>query len=428
MFLFGQCKTIVMDSPTEFDILPPQKRQIRESLLEPNMKKKYRSPADFVKSSIEILLAWESEHPEECMDILKTLKPFSSEQELFMKQSMKPEEIVKHFGSLDLDLHGEEEAGQKELAQTDFDHMKVIGNYLKSEWSYVKKIETLKPENVINYDGFPLLSINYNRFLPIKFTMLMLAHMLQSKKESKIELKELRVNAYDYLEEYGTLIREYEKINSVTRQNKISTGLPKKYDKDDDGKTEQQIRVKDIQIGKIRVSRKLGRKHFEGALSALGLVYVFEENNEVYLSLSELGKKFVLLENSIFPNNDYSMGALSDEESEFILNEIIPKRELENQIVNKILSSLKGVKKYPRNVAKKKLNEIETNIHSVIKEYIKQHPKESELFNISELESNGTKIKSKIKQRRLAIMGRLIELGKINWIINEDSISEYYLK
>ena len=193
---------MIMDSPIEFDILPSQKRLIREALLEPNMKKKYRSSADFVKSSIEILLAWESGHPEECMDILKTLKPFSSEQELFMKQSMKPEEIVKHFGSLDLDLHGEEEAGQKELAQTDFDHMKVIGNYLKSEWSYVKKIETLKPENVINYDGFPLLSINYNRFLPIKFTMLMMAHMLQSKKESNIELKELRVNAYDYIEEY----------------------------------------------------------------------------------------------------------------------------------------------------------------------------------------------------------------------------------
>lgn len=428
MFLFSQCKTIVMDSPTEFDILQPQKRQIREALLEPNMIKKYRSPADFVKSSIEILLAWESEHPEECMDILKTLKPFSTEQELFMKQSMKPEEIVKHFGSLDLDLHGDEEAGQKELAQTDFDHMKVIGNYKKSKWSYVKEIETLKPENVINYDRFPLLSINYNRFLPIKFTMLMLAHMLQSKKESKIELKELRVNAYDYLEEYGTLIREYEKINSVTRQNKISTGLPKKYDKDDDGKMEQQIRVKDIQIGKIRQSRKLGGRHFEGALSALGLVYAFEENNEVFLSLSELGKKFVLLENTIFPDNDYSMGALSKKESEFILNEIIPKRELENQIINKILSSLKGVQKYSRSEAKKKLKELETVIHSEIKEYIKKNQEDCELFNISELKTDSAKIKLKIKQRRLAIMGRLIELGKIKWIINEDSISEYYLK
>lgn len=414
-----------MSTPDEFDIIISQKRQIQEAV---QNSKKFRNSADFLKSAIEILVAWESKHPEDCFEIINSLRPWTPEQEAQIDLSMKEEQKKKHFGSLDIDSEKDEEAGQKELGQTDFDHMKVQGNYLKSKWNYVKEVETLKPENVINYDEFPLLSINYNRFLPIKLTMLMLAHMLESKKESKIELKELRVNAYDYLEEYGTLIREYEKINSVTRQNKISTGLPKKYEKDDDGKTEQQIRVKDIQIGKTRISRKLGRKHFEGALSASGLVYAFEENDKTYLSLSELGKKFILLENPIFPGNDYSMGALSDEESEFILKEIIPKRELENQIINKILSSLKGVQKYSRNEAKKKLKELETVIHSEIKEYIKKNSEQCELFNISELKTDSTKIKLKIKQRRLAIMGRLIELGKIKWIINEDSISEYYLK
>ena len=35
---------------------------------------------------------------------------------------------------------------------------------------------------------------------------------------------------------WNAMIREYEKINSVTRQNKISTGLPKRYDqRPDDG-------------------------------------------------------------------------------------------------------------------------------------------------------------------------------------------------
>jgi len=414
-----------MSTPDEFDIIISQKRQIQEAV---QNSKKFRNSADFLKSAIEILVAWESKHPEDCFEIINSLRPWTPEQEAQIDLSMKEEQKKKHFGSLDIDSEKDEEAGQEELGQTDFDHMKVQGNYLKSKWNYVKEVETLKPENVINYDEFPLLSINYNRFLPIKLTMLMLAHMLESKKESKIELKELRVNAYDYLEEYGTLIREYEKINSVTRQNKISTGLPKKYEKDDDGKTEQQIRVKDIQIGKTRISRKLGRKHFEGALSASGLVYAFEENDKTYLSLSELGKKFILLENPIFPGNDYSMGALSDEESEFILKEIIPKRELENQIINKILSSLKGVQKYSRNEAKKKLKELETVIHSEIKEYIKKNSEQCELFNISELKTDSTKIKLKIKQRRLAIMGRLIELGKIKWVINEDSISEYYLK
>ena len=110
------------------------------------------------------------------------------------------------------------------------------------------------------------------------------------------------------------------------------------------------------------------------------------------------------------------------------LKEHLDTKLNENQIINKILSSLKGVQKYSRGEAKKKLKELETVIHSEIKEYIKKNQEDCELFNISELKTDSAKIKLKIKQRRLAIMGRLIELGKIKWIINEDSISEYYLK
>ena len=417
-----------MTIPDEFTIVRAQKRQIQDTV---QNSKKFTDSADFLKSAIEILVAWESKHPEDCLEIINALRPWTPEQEDQINQMMKEEERKKHFDPLDIDSEKDEEVGQKILAQTDFDYMKVQGNYLKSEWKHVKGIKTFKPLNAIDYDGFPLLSINYNKFLPVKLTMLVLAYLLESKKEERIELKDLRLNAYDFLEEYGTMIREYEKSKSVTRQNKLSTGLPKKSDKEGDEKIEQQIRVKDTQIGKIRNSRKLGRKHFEGALSALGLVYAFEENNRTYLSLSELGKKFILIENPIFPvpdNNDFAMGALSEKESEFILKEIVTKRELENQIINKILSNLKGVQKYSRSEAKKKLKEHETVIHSEIKEYIKKNSEQCKLFNISELKIDSTKIKLKIKQRRLAIMGRLIELGRIKWVINEDSISEYYLK
>ena len=46
--------------------------------------KKYRNPSDFLKNAIEILLTWESEHPEEVMAVMQSLMPFSSEQEGFM--------------------------------------------------------------------------------------------------------------------------------------------------------------------------------------------------------------------------------------------------------------------------------------------------------------------------------------------------------
>lgn len=414
-----------MSAPDEFMILPMQKRQIKEVV---KSSKKFSSSSDFLKSAIEILIAWESKHPEDCLQIINSLRPWTPEQEVQISQTMKDEEIKKHFGALDLDSEKEEMAEQRALAHTDYDHMKVQGNY-ENSMKYVKRLKISEPENVIPYDGFPLLSINYNRFLPIKLTMVMLAHMLESKKDSKILLKDLRVNAYDFLEEYGEMIRKYEKINSITRQNKISTGLPKKNKSTDVEKNiETQIRIKDIQVGKTRISRKLGGKHFEGALSALGLVNAFEGEDGMYISLSELGKKFILMENPIFPKNDFSKGALSEQESNFILNEIIPKRKLENQIVAKILTSIKKGQKISRSEAKEKLEELETVIHEVIKEYIKNNIEECELFNLAELKTQSAKIKTKIKQRRLTIMGRLIELGKITWVINEDSISEYYLK
>ena len=414
-----------MDSAEEFMILPMQKRQIREVV---ESSKKFSNTSDFLKSAIEILIAWESKHPEDCLQIINSLRPWTPEQESQISQSMKNEEIKKHFGTLDIESEKEESAEQRALSITDYDHMKVQGNFLKM-MKYIKSLKITKPENIIPYDGFPLLSINYNRFLPIKLTVLMLAHMLESKRESKIELKDLRVNAYDFLEEYGGLIRKYEKLKGIKRQNKISTGLPKKNNNNDDEKEiEKQIRIKDIQIGKIRSSRKLGGKFLEGALSATGLVYAFEENEKLYVSLSELGKKFVLLENPIFPTNDFSKGPLSDEEIDFILKEIIPKRELEYQMIKKILSILKDEgPNISEEESKRNLKELETTIHMVIKEYINKNPKKCADFNISEQKMDNSKVKNKIKQRRLAIMGRLVELKKVKWIISEDSISEYYL-
>ena len=414
-----------MNLPEEFMILPMQKRQIKEVV---KSSKKFENPSDFLKSAIEILIAWESKHPEDCLQIINSLRPWTPEQEAQISQSMKGEEIKRHFGTLDIESEKEEDAEQRALGQTDTDHMKVQGNY-SNTMKYIKSLKISKPENVIPYDGYPMISKNYNRFLPIKLSVLMLAHLLEAKKTSKIELKDLRVNAYDLLDEYGEMIRKHEKINGITRQHKISTGLPRKINSTDDERNmEIKVRIKDIQIGKVRTSRKLGGRHLDGALSALGLVYAFEEEGKIFLSLSELGKKFVLIGNPILPKNDFSKGALSEEESEFILKEIIPNRKLENQIVKKILSTLKEQgSKLTEVESKKNLKELEASIHSEIVEYIKKNPEECAKFNISDLRVENTRNRFRIKQKRLAIMGRLVELGKIKWIINEDSISEYYL-
>ncbi len=401
-----------------------QQRQIKEIV---DLSKKYTSPADFLKSAVEILLAWESNHPEDCLQLINSLRPFTREQELTMKMNMPKDAIEKHFGVLDSDSDIKEHMEQKTLAQTDYDHMKLQGNY-SNTIKYIKTLKISTPKNIIPYDEYPVLSSNYGRFLPVKLTISMLAHLLESKKSSKIELRELRIHAFDLLEEYGKMIRKYEKENDIPRNKKLSTGLPNKSKNyDDEKEIESKIRMKDVQIGKIKKSRSFGGKHFEGALSALGLVYAFEENDKEFISLSELGKKFILIENPVFPKNDFSSGALSTLETDFIMREIIPQRELEKQIVDKVMWTLKGLQKSKEDKrdSKKDLAELESEIYTTIKAYVNKNPDASLRYNMSNLVTNNEKTKRKIKQRRLATMGRLVEMQKVKWEINENSISEY---
>jgi len=389
--------------------------------------KKFKDYEDFMKSAIEILLAWESKHPEDCMEIMENLKPFSPEQEAFMKQSMKPEEIERHFGSLESDQGTSERREQITLAQTDYDYLKLQGNY-QNTIKYIKKLKIVKPENEITYDGYPLLTGGYSRILPIKISLAVLCYLLESRKDTKIGLKELRVNAYDIAEEMGGMITKYEKENDVPRNKKISTGLPKKsVDKDDDKVNIAQMRVKDLFIGKIRNSRILKKRHFEGALSALGLAYAFEEEGEIFISLTESGRELFLMDNPIIQKADYNKPALTQEESKFILNKLIAQRELEELLIKTSINSVKKFKESKDGeFAKENLENLEHDLFKDVKKYIKDNPKIIKKYNIA-VDLNDEKLEKKISQWRLSTMGRLSELNVVKWTISKDSISEYVL-
>jgi len=414
-----------MASKLDYSVSMMHEREIN-ALVE---TKKFKDYEDFIKSAIEILLAWESKHPEDCMELMQNLKPFSREQEAFMKQSMKPESIEEHFGTLDIDLGKSERSEQITLAQTDYDYLKLQDNY-QNTIKYIKKLKITEPKKLIPYDGYPLLSGGYSRLLPIKISIAVLCHLLESKKDTKVRLKELRVYAYDIAEEIGGMITKYEKENEIPRNEKKSTGLPKKdYEgKDEDKINIAQIRVKDLFIGKVRNSRILKKRHFEGALSALGLVYAFEEEGDIFVSLTELGKEFFLMENLILEKADYSKPALTQEESKFILNKLIPQRELENLLVKASLDSIKKFKKSngDDDYAKENLEVLENELFKTVKQFMVDNPEIIKKYNII-LGSNDEKIEKRISQWRLSTMGRLAEMNVVKWNISRDSISEYAL-
>ncbi len=390
--------------------------------------KKFKDLDDFMKSATEILLAWESKHPEDCVEIMQSLKPFSTEQELFMKQSMKPDEIQRHFGSLEIDQGISERSEQATLAQTNYDYLKLQGNY-QNTIKYIENLKISEPKNPISYDGNPLLSGGYSRLFPVKISVAVLCHLLESKNDTKVGLKELRVHTYDIAEEIGSMITKYENENNVPRNEKKSTGLPKKNsdEKDEDMINIAQMRIKDLFIGKIRNSRILKKRHFEGALSALGLAYAFEEEGEIFISLTELGKKFFLMENPIIIKSNYDQSPLTDEESKFILNELIPQRELENLLVKTSIECVKKFKKSKKGeFAKENLENLEKELLITTQQYIKKNPDMVKKYNIV-VDLENDKLEKKISQWRLSTMGRLAEMNVVKWTISPNSISEYVL-
>ena len=260
-----------------------------------------------------------------------------------------------------------------------------------------------------------------------------------NKKPNWILIKELRRKAYDIAEELAEKLRRYERQNKRDRTNKISTGFPKPviFDKD---KPELQglaeKRFKDKYVVNIRKNTKTRKQHLEGILAAMGLVTVIKIGKEYRISMTDLGKEFYLLDNPVL-NGDYTH-AFSDDEVECIKNKIIPQRELEHRLVNVALERIGNFDDERDEIGSTpnielsyadKLNiEFEKEFRDFVKSYndnsIHKEKLEKEYIKKG-VESNE---ETPITACRVATMGRLSELGLVNWIIEKDASSRYSIK
>ena len=68
----------------------------------------------------------------------------------------------------------------------------------------------------------------------------------------------------------------------------------------------------------MRKSKETGNYSFEGELMALGLIKIWRKNKEFQITLTELGKKFAILENPVIHNQISSLQPLSDSEKKTI--------------------------------------------------------------------------------------------------------------
>ena len=98
-------------------------------------------------------------------------------------------------------------------------------------------------------------------------------------------------------------------------------------------------RWKDRFIGKRRKHKDTDDNLFDGLLSALGLVRAFyaEDKKKVFLTLTEKGKEFYRLDNTItarvYDGVPKFRGSFDPKERKFLVTEILPERKLEMELI-----------------------------------------------------------------------------------------------
>ena len=271
-------------------------------------------------------------------------------------------------------------------------------------------IETEKNEIILTYGS--LIWTFYTRFFPVKIIVRALQNLITTSNQIWFSLDELRDKSFEYAERISSELKTYEYENELGRNEKISTGLPlpkseainlkgTKRKKKLDKIAASELRFKEQFVGRF-IKRDLD---FKGACFELGLVRAKINDDGCFLTLSDLGREFAILENPILDEDKFNSN-FSNDEVKLITKQIIAKFDFENKAVKRILKELEN----------KKMSSDE--LDNVFKEEWIEYQK---IHNPNEVD----KVYS-VTSERVATMGRLAELRLVKWDIISGK-SEYSL-
>ena len=298
----------------------------------------------------------------------------------------------------------------------------------------LSNVKFQKPENILygyydpkkNTYQTDVIHETYNRFFPLKLLVTTLASMIHKKIDSSdntewIDYEEFNKEALEFAQEISNKLK---KIPNAGRSERISTGLPIGFPHN---QSPDKIEASNERFLKCFVGHKgapqvfAGKSVQRGALNETGLVYLRNNNGKLEITLSEEGFEFYEMKNPIidgihhinedvitnedgtktwkpspgnflFKTNDEGFvepKAFSDKEKNFIMKKIIAKFPLENKIVNDIVNAISA----DQELDHRKIDDIINKLTDVDKD--------------------------KIKIYRMATMGRLAEIGTVNWEIRK---------
>ena len=315
------------------------------------------------------------------------------------------------------------------------------------------------------YDHYPLIWEFYTRMLPVKLLVAVLADMMIEKGANTVNYKEFRERGYYAALGLAERLSDYEKKWKIKRNEKKSTGFPvspidtmgkldiekmKKFETSKQRFQEYFIGMKMESWVKRQAASEDGRidqglAFFDGALNAMGLVNVYARNNgeepkrkneknewiyssnekgdwSLEIGLTKRGVEFYQIANPVFIDYEQTWWekVFSKEESEFILNEIIPDFPLEHGFVKKIMDTLsKSKKEYVS------ASEMDEKLDVVVIEWLQKNKKHRSYRELAKFQSDEGKIIG-IGTWRARTMARLAEMNHIEWSIEKKTSKPLY--
>jgi len=434
-------------------------------------KKRYKSKDSFIDQAIEVFLTWEY-NPLRTMEEMAKVRPTLDQYGYMIRMGIDhatlkqtypnyPERFEDSWktylaGNPDVD-----ELFQKITAQHD-NQSDERASHKDYEQSIARKrdaenlIRTLNFSEKIEhseeyfYDGYPLLFTHYSRLFPAKVAVLALAELMRSQDRKIINFEKFTAKAFDLCEEISE--RQSRRQEKVSRENNMSTGLPKPYSKNktDAKQVEYQNRYKERYFGKIKRNKKDGRLYFEGLMSALNLIRIFKIDGEYNVTFTEQGKDFYLKQNPVF-EGEYLTSSFYGDETKYILENLLLGKVLEIRLMSAALKIV-GVFDEKMNSEKNITDYLDEAFENTLEEYCGLDKKEVYFERVREILDSTNKLKQEaasakeaidaesnptekenyrriikkqlpIEAIRIATMGRMSELDLVAWEIESGKSS-----
>ena len=278
-----------------------------------------------------------------------------------------------------------------------------------------------KPEEIYGTPYTGLIWGFHNRFFPVKFIITALAKIMVEKKQGWIDFGEFRseiglevmplISIISKMNFRGVIPtvgfpKTFEMFKDMPRLRKM--GRNRRDEKAHELVITSKNRFIDQFVGRELNSDDRGNRRVAGACFEMNLMKAgsWDEDSALQVTLTDLGQKFLELDNPIYKQlweldvfGKPIENIFSELEANFIIENIIPRFELEDMVVMEFLTLSK----------KTSVDEITDRFLDMQKEYLQEKNPEGYDKYKDYLEKNGAAMAT-------TIMTRLVELGKVKRI------------